>query len=88
MIIPIDDNDLDLKGKMYDNSLYTRVSDPDMLLISVIHFYAKSFIDQATVLANGKCDLMETGNNCFVRSLTHSLIHPDYHIVIILILHA
>ena len=58
IIVKDDDNPIDLKGKMYDHSLYNRVSDPDMLLISVIHFYVKSFIDQATVLANGMSIMM------------------------------
>ena len=57
---------------MYDNSLYTRVSEPDMLLISVIHFYAKSFIDQATVLANGMCFLK---NRYSIHSDSHASIH-------------
>lgn len=42
-----------MKDKKYDTSSYSRVCDPDMLLLSMICFYVKSFIEQTTVLANG-----------------------------------
>ena len=44
---------VDLKEKKYDTSSYGRVCDPDMILLGVICFYVKSFLEQTTVLANG-----------------------------------
>ena len=45
--------DVDLKEKNYDTSSYGRVCDPDPILLSIICFYVKSFLEQTTVLANG-----------------------------------
>ena len=49
-----------------NTNLFSKLSDPDPLLLSMIHFYTRNFILQSTILANSIYSL----NGLLVDSLT------------------
>lgn len=40
-----------------NTNLFSKLSDPDPLLLSMIHFYVRNFILQSTLLANSPLDV-------------------------------
>lgn len=43
---------VDLNDRRMNTNLFTKLCDPDPLLLSMIHFYIRNFILQSTLLAN------------------------------------